>query len=346
MIGRIEGRAGGAENVFGISPRYEDLHWDGLDFTREQFASVIGIDKAAWQQELELHAELFEQLAYHLPAELPATKARIEAAGGLSRLRGASVGVPEAATAVRPAPRDRGLRPRARARRRAAGAGRRHRHHLGRLRALRGLAGAGAGGCRQPRVRWPRHDDAWPALREHCAHLGLQLLQRETVIIAAADGRRVRFVGATRWSDFDLFGAAQRERAKRAAAYFMRLMAATRGGAPFGADGVREEAWPAAPGSKTACRAGPRSLGHDGRDHALRAQPAQRGPALRPPARHRELLQCRRRPAPARRSLAARPPALPPRLPRPAPGRRPTRVVCQARGLAARARPTGTDRCA
>ncbi len=79
MIGRVEGRSGGAENVFGISPFYEDLHWDGLAFTREQFASVIGIDRAAWQQELALHAEFFKTLEYHLPAELPATKARIEA---------------------------------------------------------------------------------------------------------------------------------------------------------------------------------------------------------------------------------------------------------------------------
>ena len=78
MVGRIEGRAQGADNVFGTSPRYEDLRWEGLPFTREQYASVIGIDKAAWQQELVLHAELFQQLQHHLPAELPATKARIE----------------------------------------------------------------------------------------------------------------------------------------------------------------------------------------------------------------------------------------------------------------------------
>ena len=78
MLGRIEGSAGGAENVFGTSPRYEDLNWTGLAFTREQFAAVVGIDKAAWQQELALHAELFRQLAHGLPAELPATKARIE----------------------------------------------------------------------------------------------------------------------------------------------------------------------------------------------------------------------------------------------------------------------------
>ena len=78
MLGRIDGTAGGVENAFGTSPRFEDLRWDGLAFTREQFDSVIGIEPAAWQQELALHQELFTQLAHGLPPELPATKARIE----------------------------------------------------------------------------------------------------------------------------------------------------------------------------------------------------------------------------------------------------------------------------
>ena len=79
VLGRVEGTAGGEDNVFGVSPRYEDLRWEGLPFTREQFASVVGIDRAAWRAELALHAELFKQLEYHLPSELPATMARIEA---------------------------------------------------------------------------------------------------------------------------------------------------------------------------------------------------------------------------------------------------------------------------
>jgi phosphoenolpyruvate carboxykinase (GTP) len=78
MIDRIEGKASGNEHVFGVSPAYEELNWTGLDFTAEQFKTVTSIDKAAWQKELELHAELFQQLAYHLPAELTATKAKIE----------------------------------------------------------------------------------------------------------------------------------------------------------------------------------------------------------------------------------------------------------------------------
>ncbi|VTU15497.1 Phosphoenolpyruvate carboxykinase [GTP] [Variovorax sp. PBL-H6] len=78
MIDRIEDKAEGKEHVFGVSPRYEDLNWSGLDFSAEQFATVTHIDKAAWQAELKLHAELFQQLAHHLPKELPATKAAIE----------------------------------------------------------------------------------------------------------------------------------------------------------------------------------------------------------------------------------------------------------------------------
>ena len=78
MLGRIEGTAGGKDNVFGVSPRFEDMHWEGLNFSQEQFDSVISIDTAAWKQELALHAELFKQLEHHLPGELPATMARIE----------------------------------------------------------------------------------------------------------------------------------------------------------------------------------------------------------------------------------------------------------------------------
>jgi phosphoenolpyruvate carboxykinase (GTP) len=78
MIDRIEGKAQGQENAFGVSPAYEELNWTGLDFSREQFATVMSIDKADWAKELQLHAELFSQLEYHLPRELPETKARIE----------------------------------------------------------------------------------------------------------------------------------------------------------------------------------------------------------------------------------------------------------------------------
>ncbi len=78
MIDRIEGQVSGDEHVFGVSPRYEELSWDGLDFSVEQFAMVISLDAQAWEQELTLHAELFAQLAHRLPQALPEAKARLE----------------------------------------------------------------------------------------------------------------------------------------------------------------------------------------------------------------------------------------------------------------------------
>lgn len=78
MLERVEGQAEGQEHALGITPRYQDLNWTGLDFTPSQFEQVTATEVAAWRAELGLHAELFAQLAHHLPAELPATKARIE----------------------------------------------------------------------------------------------------------------------------------------------------------------------------------------------------------------------------------------------------------------------------
>ncbi len=78
MIDRLEGTAKGQETGFGVSPTYGEITWDGLDFTPAQFATVTSLDKADWKHEIALHTELFTQLAYHLPAELVATKAQLE----------------------------------------------------------------------------------------------------------------------------------------------------------------------------------------------------------------------------------------------------------------------------
>ncbi len=78
MIERIEGRGQGTENLTGTTPRYQDLNWQGLDFSAEQFDTVTNIDTSAWQAELKLHDELFTQLQHHLPQALTDTKAALE----------------------------------------------------------------------------------------------------------------------------------------------------------------------------------------------------------------------------------------------------------------------------
>ena len=77
MIDRIENEAQGVEHAVGISPRYEDIRWNGLDFSREQFDLVSDINAADWAEELKLHDELFEKLAHNLPTELTTAKAAL-----------------------------------------------------------------------------------------------------------------------------------------------------------------------------------------------------------------------------------------------------------------------------
>ena len=74
MIDRIENKAAGVDQPFGVSPTYGEINWNGLNFTEQQFNTVTSFDKAAWTDELKLHDELFTKLAYHLPQELSAAK--------------------------------------------------------------------------------------------------------------------------------------------------------------------------------------------------------------------------------------------------------------------------------
>ncbi|SPR95849.1 phosphoenolpyruvate carboxykinase (GTP) [Cupriavidus taiwanensis] len=77
MIDRVEGKGQGAEHVFGTSPRYQDLNWNGVEFSPAQFEQVTSIDRDAWQKELALHDQLFTQLKHHLPQALAQTRAAL-----------------------------------------------------------------------------------------------------------------------------------------------------------------------------------------------------------------------------------------------------------------------------
>jgi phosphoenolpyruvate carboxykinase (GTP) len=79
MVRRLEGKANGDEHAFGVSPRYGDLDWSGLNFTPAQFEQVISVDADAWRAELALHTELFETLAHGLPQVLRDARETLEA---------------------------------------------------------------------------------------------------------------------------------------------------------------------------------------------------------------------------------------------------------------------------
>ena len=93
-------------------------------------------------------------------------------------------------------------------------------------------------------------DVAHTRLRETCERLGMVWLEREVV-----DLHGVRFIGTTLWSDFDALGPdacdpgatlghllRAREKAFRAANFYLRKTGSTRHGAPMLAQEVRDQA--------------------------------------------------------------------------------------------------------
>ncbi len=69
IIDRVNGRTSAVESAIGWRPRYKDIDWTGLDFTEEQFESIMAIEPEAWKQELLGHQELFEKMYDKIPKE-------------------------------------------------------------------------------------------------------------------------------------------------------------------------------------------------------------------------------------------------------------------------------------
>ena len=78
MLERIDGTAQGEENLFGVSPRFEDITWDGLSFDAAQFKRITTIEQEQWRRELDLHEELFNKLQQRLPQELSQIRERLD----------------------------------------------------------------------------------------------------------------------------------------------------------------------------------------------------------------------------------------------------------------------------
>jgi phosphoenolpyruvate carboxykinase (GTP) len=70
IVDRARGRAVGRETPIGWMPRYEDVEWKGLDFSREKFDQVQAFDRGEWHREVIEHEELFIELHDHLPPEM------------------------------------------------------------------------------------------------------------------------------------------------------------------------------------------------------------------------------------------------------------------------------------
>jgi phosphoenolpyruvate carboxykinase (GTP) len=74
IIDRVRGRAVAVQGPLGWTPRYEDLDWRGIKFTKEQFDAAMSTKKDDWVAELASHDDLYFKLFDTLPREFPSIR--------------------------------------------------------------------------------------------------------------------------------------------------------------------------------------------------------------------------------------------------------------------------------
>jgi phosphoenolpyruvate carboxykinase (GTP) len=70
IVDRARGKALARETPIGWMPRYEDIDWTGLDFSKERFEELQAFNRVSWRGEVMSHEELFLDLHDRLPKEM------------------------------------------------------------------------------------------------------------------------------------------------------------------------------------------------------------------------------------------------------------------------------------
>ncbi|MBK8908246.1 MAG: phosphoenolpyruvate carboxykinase (GTP) [Rhodospirillales bacterium] len=68
-IDRVNGKADAVDSPFGMMPRYEDITWAGIDFSREKYRGITDIEREGAVAEAEALKDYFAQFDF-LPPEL------------------------------------------------------------------------------------------------------------------------------------------------------------------------------------------------------------------------------------------------------------------------------------
>jgi len=70
IVQRVNGCAHASETALGWMPRYEDIDWEGLEFSREDWEALMAVDAQTLQAQTLGHEELFIKLWNRMPKEL------------------------------------------------------------------------------------------------------------------------------------------------------------------------------------------------------------------------------------------------------------------------------------
>ncbi|HEV3239595.1 MAG TPA: phosphoenolpyruvate carboxykinase (GTP) [Casimicrobiaceae bacterium] len=74
IVQRCRSQARGVETALGLQPEYDDLDWNGLEFSAERFGHVMRVERELWERELAAHDQLFAKLGTKQPGTLTALR--------------------------------------------------------------------------------------------------------------------------------------------------------------------------------------------------------------------------------------------------------------------------------
>jgi len=82
MFDRLEGKGASMNSVFGYYPHYNQLNWEGLDFSKEDYSELFSIPRDEWLCELQSRREFLMSLGDHVPSAIWKNHERLERSPG------------------------------------------------------------------------------------------------------------------------------------------------------------------------------------------------------------------------------------------------------------------------
>jgi phosphoenolpyruvate carboxykinase (GTP) len=70
IVDRVRGRAEAVESPFGLTPRHQDLNWEGVKFDKAAFHAIMDIDREEARREAEDQKSWFQVFGSRLPPEM------------------------------------------------------------------------------------------------------------------------------------------------------------------------------------------------------------------------------------------------------------------------------------
>jgi phosphoenolpyruvate carboxykinase (GTP) len=74
IVRRVNGQAVAVSGTLGWKPRYDDIDWRGLDYSREQWDQAMHVERNDWLAEIASQDQLFFKLYDRLPREMTAIR--------------------------------------------------------------------------------------------------------------------------------------------------------------------------------------------------------------------------------------------------------------------------------